>query len=661
MAAITVQGVGMRSTIVTLTLLTACAAEAPPPETSRVVPGRSARVAPAPVAGETPLAPESPAPESPAPESPVPESPAPTPAPPTPPGQDLEPGAIVGGTLLALREAPGDVVVVGDPDGHRVFVVDLEARAVRRTYTVDGAPRRLAELPDGRVLVTLARGGLVVLASAAADAPDATRLDVCGLPRGVAVDAAHQRVLVACREGALVVLDARTLREERRLTLPRDLRDVVVSGDTTYVTRFKTAEVLVLDATLSLRTTARLPVHQGDFKLTPAVAWRAVAGDHHDLWVVHQQGRTDLGIEQQAASMTTTQLGYGGEVIVTQGGPPCTRPVVTPALSRVGPDGTVTSGPVLARGTLMVDVALHDRTLVLADAGAHPHSQGSPLRQLALDELRMDTELARSASPATCAGTFDEAGDDALVEPLLRQVGEGSVTAVSFDRRGQPVALVGAPLTVITKRGPVVVGPQEFTGHGQRLFHRDAALGVACASCHPEGEDDGLVWNLPEPRRTPALGGGLLDSAPYHWLGDLRDLPALYTEVFEGRMGGPSLSRADTEALTAWLDALPSIDAPPVVDMDAVDRGARIAARSALGCDTCHFGRARQESVDVGTGRAFQPPSLRGLAFRAPYLHDGCAPTLADRFGRCATRGHGVTERLTSRELNDLIAYLESL
>jgi mono/diheme cytochrome c family protein len=652
MAAITVQGVGMRSPIVTLTLLAACAAEAPPPETSRVVPGRTI------VAIPTPPAP-------PAPESPptMPESPPTMPeSSPTPPlGHDLEPAAIIGGTLLPLHEAPGNVVVVGDPDGHRVFVVDLEARAVRRTYTVDAAPRRLAELPDGRVLVTLARGGLLVLASAAADAPEATRLEVCGLPRGVAVDAAHQRVLIACREGALVVLDARTLREERRLTLPRDLRDVVVSGSTTYVTRFKTAEVLVLDEALSVRATARLPIQQGDFKLTPAVAWRAVAGDHDDLWVVHQQGRTDLGLEQQAASMTTTQLGYGGQVIVTQGGPPCARPVVTPALSRVGPDGAVTTGPVLARGTLMVDAALHDRTLLLADAGVHARSQGSPLRQLALDELRMDGEAARGASPAGCAGTFDEAGDDTVVEPLLRQVGEGLVTAVSFDRRGQPVALVGAPLTLITKRGPVAVGPQEFTGRGQRLFHQDAALGVACASCHPEGEDDGLVWNLPEPRRTPALGGGLLDSAPYHWLGDLRDLPALYTEVFEGRMGGPPLSRADAAALTDWLDALPSIDAPPVVDVDAVERGARIAARSSQGCQSCHFGRARQESMDVGTGRRFQPPSLRGLAFRAPYLHDGCAPTLADRFGRCATRGHGATEHLTARELDDLIAYLESL
>lgn len=651
----------MRSTFVTLTLLAACAAEAPPPETSRVVPGRTVSFTPAspPSAG--------PAPESPAPPAPtVPESPPPSPstAPAVPPplGHDLEPAAIVGGTLLALHQAPGNVVVVGDADGHRVFVVDLEARSVRRTYTVDAAPRRLAELPDGRVLVTLARGGLVVLASAAADAPDATRLDVCGLPRGVAVDVAHDRVLVACREGALVVLDARTLREERRVALPRDLRDVVVSGTTTYVTRFKTAEVLVLDEALSLRATARLPLQRGDFKLTPAVAWRAVAGDHDDLWVVHQQGRTDLGVEQQAAAMTTTRLTYGGQVIVTQGGPPCVRPVVTPALSRVGPDGAVTTGPVLARGTLMVDAALHDRTLLLADAGAHPRSQGSPLRQLALDDLRLDGEAARSASPADCVGVVDEAGgDDTVVEPLLRQVGEGSVTAVSFDRRGQAVALVGAPLAVLTRRGRIDVGWQEFTGHGQRLFHRDAALGVACASCHPEGEDDGLVWNLPEPRRTPALGGGLLDSAPYHWLGDLRDLPALYTEVFEGRMGGPPLSRADTAALTAWLDALPSIDAPPVVDADAVERGARIAARSALGCQNCHFGRARQESVDVGTGHPFQPPSLRGLAFRAPYLHDGCAPTLADRFGRCATRGHGTTDRLSARELDDLIAYLESL
>jgi hypothetical protein len=63
----------------------------------------------------------------------------------------------------------------------------------------------------------------------------------------------------------------------------------------------------------------------------------------------------------------------------------------------------------------------------------------------------------------------------------------------------------------------------------------------------------------------------------------------------------------------------------------------------------------------VGTGGAFQVPPLVGLGWRAPFLHDGCAGTLADRFGSCATSGHGNTSSLSSGDLSDLVAYLETL
>jgi len=45
-------------------------------------------------------------------------------------------------------------------------------------------------------------------------------------------------------------------------------------------------------------------------------------------------------------------------------------------------------------------------------------------------------------------------------------------------------------------------------------------------------------------------------------------------------------------------------------------------------------------------------------------MHDGCAPTLADRFGSGSCGGgdqHGVTSNLTRAQLADLTAYLTSL
>jgi hypothetical protein len=69
------------------------------------------------------------------------------------------------------------------------------------------------------------------------------------------------------------------------------------------------------------------------------------------------------------------------------------------------------------------------------------------------------------------------------------------------------------------------------------------------------------------------------------------------------------------------------------------------------------------KTVDVGTGKALQVPTLRGLRWRPPFMHDGCARTLADRFDpRCGGADrHGLTSRLTAEEIADLVAYMDTL
>ena len=84
-------------------------------------------------------------------------------------------------------------------------------------------------------------------------------------------------------------------------------------------------------------------------------------------------------------------------------------------------------------------------------------------------------------------------------------------------------------------------------------------------------------------------------------------------------------------------------------------------------CASCHSGTpmTNNATVAVGTGMALQVPSLRGLAFRGPFMHDGCANTLADRFNRTTACGggeaHGHTAGLAETEVADLVAYLETL
>jgi cytochrome c peroxidase len=206
------------------------------------------------------------------------------------------------------------------------------------------------------------------------------------------------------------------------------------------------------------------------------------------------------------------------------------------------------------------------------------------------------------------------------------------------------------------------------TGHD--LFHRDAGVGIACASCHPEGGEDGHVWTFSGvgKRRTQALHVGLSATAPFHWNGDLQDIGALMDEVFVGRMGGEEQSPERIAVLTRWLDGLPRPPAIRDASEAAVARGDALFHSTDIGCAGCHTGDhfTNNGNAWVGTTSSdalLQVPSLIAVGYRAPFLHNGCAATLIDRFDPACGGGdnHGHTSTLRDTEKADLVAYLESL
>jgi mono/diheme cytochrome c family protein len=156
----------------------------------------------------------------------------------------------------------------------------------------------------------------------------------------------------------------------------------------------------------------------------------------------------------------------------------------------------------------------------------------------------------------------------------------------------------------------------------------------------------------------------VLATAPFHWDGDIAGLPELIHEVFESRMGGAAPNPQQIGAFSSWLDRIP---APPsaVVDAAAAERGRGIFTSAAAACSTCHTGTrfTNNQAYDVGTGGVFQVPTLVGIGSRAPFLHHGCAPTLRGRFDASCGGGdqHGVTSQLSAVQIDDLVAYLETL
>jgi hypothetical protein len=128
-------------------------------------------------------------------------------------------------------------------------------------------------------------------------------------------------------------------------------------------------------------------------------------------------------------------------------------------------------------------------------------------------------------------------------------------------------------------------------------------------------------------------------------------------------MNGSDLARDQLSALEGWVTHVPAPPAPSWLDAAAVQRGQAIFTRGDVGCSSCHAGGqlTNNQTMNVGTGAAFQVPPLVGVGWRTPLLHDGCAATIADRLGRCATPEHGNIGGLSNGDLLDLGAYLESL
>jgi mono/diheme cytochrome c family protein len=253
--------------------------------------------------------------------------------------------------------------------------------------------------------------------------------------------------------------------------------------------------------------------------------------------------------------------------------------------------------------------------------------------------------------------------------------GNGPATAVAFTSNGLLLIQLRDPAQLLIQRqlpfgntDTIELNGESRADTGHDLFHRDAGGGIACASCHPEGGEDGHTWRFTGfgDRRTQALHVGLRDTAPFHWAGDLPNVGELMSQVFVGRMGGVRESGPRVSALSEWLFALRA----PAPIRDAADesaqRGQALFHSSEVGCTNCHSGPKltdnRSVAVDSVATTKLQVPSLIAVGYRAPFMHDGCAATLAGRFdAKCGGDQHGNTAALSDAQRGDLVAYLESL
>ncbi|MES1183001.1 MAG: hypothetical protein ABUL60_04250 [Myxococcales bacterium] len=556
---------------------------------------------------------------------------------------------VSGGTLLVTKDGHA---VASDPDRDLVHVVDVAAqKVVSVPVEADDEPGRVVEGPPGTAYVLARRGGVVLAVDTAAGT--ARRIPVCSAPRGLAYDSVSSRLYVACRSGVLATIDTTTDAVVARRRLDSDLRDVLLSGDNLVVTRFKSAEVLVVsrDGDVLRRSQPTAPAFTGA-PVTPSVAYRALSLPNGGLLVGHVE-----------SSNTTLPSGAGAYY-----GSFCGGSVADATVSAMDPytgtdHATLTTlgASTLVGATGPLDMAVAPdgaRVAMLATGNSWlPTNDDEKLTNLWVTSTN---QVKNGVSTSACGGV----GSDSTSSTAI--VG-GEPVAVAFETSGQWVVQSREPAQLQFQDNRIIsLAADSRFDTGFAMFHMNTGGGVACTSCHPEAGEDGHTWNFSVgPRRSQTLEGGASNRAPFHWTGDLATFDDLVDEVMLKRMSlAATVDVKQRAALRDWLDSVPKSATADDLDSDSVARGRTLFHDAELACASCHTGPDYTDNQlhDVGTGAKFITPSLVDVNVRAPLFHDGCAVTLQARFGPCGGGdAHGKTSQLTAADEADLVAFMQSL
>ncbi len=557
-------------------------------------------------------------------------------------------------------------------------VLDPQTLAPIVTIPVGDEPRALLELASGAVLVSVHRGGEVVSIDPQAGLVTA-RAAVCAGPFGLASAPDGASVLVACEwEGSVVRLDAGTLAATtiaRGLSRPRAV--AAIAGDV-WVADFTGGFLHRLDAAGEATAISLVP-EAAPYRpaLTAMTANLAAA-------VLPAFGRIHVAHELVNHTGNTS----AEKVADDYGSIADANPKINPAVSSLDP----ASGAALAGGGPPALYAVYDggprafngpsalaafgdRYLLVADLSTADVAVLDT--SAATPDARAVGSFAVGAGPSGVA--VDAAGRFAFVDNAL----DGSVSRIDLGVAFSPSAPRYPAVTAVL---PLPARYSYAALAGRRLFH-DAtnphvtpSAVVACSTCHPGGGDDGLVWFVHTPqiplkrRRTPHLADAHSATAPFHWNGQFPTMSDLVNATITTLMAGDGLL-VDADSVRAYIDEIvvpPLPPSPSSAATAAATRGRAVFASRAAGCLPCHGGpdftdnafHAVLDPMSLHADDAFptaNTPALHGLFLRAPYFHDGRATSLRDLLTRPDAAKHGGARALSPGDLDDLIAYLQSL
>jgi DNA-binding beta-propeller fold protein YncE len=599
----------------------------------------------------------------------------------------------VGSTVALARFGDRTVAYVADEDDRDLHTFDVDGARELVTTPLHGAPSQLLVTRDGRVVVALRdRAALEVLEPHVY--PEEPLDERCAVetpdePVALAMTPDDATLLVSSGWGHRIsALAGETLAPVFERTLAREPRGVVVSDDgkQAFVTHAVGGKMSVVDLAAPHAVRSVDMGEHGDLRSPERVALvprERTFDENGNLKKPKPITEATPRAACQGFALARTFEPSGRvlapEVLVDTGDHEASprgygnAGALPTEMATVAVVDTATGEPVEASLTVQLGVQIGDKgdgrkECLLPRAAAVDAVSGT----LLVACLGLDAVVAYDAAAAQPVNAevrrWEVPGGPTGI--AVDTVGRKAVVWAQFDRAvdilglGDPLFEQSTTVRVSLSRQATPASEHDLA-MGRRLFHTGIARdGRACASCHPDGRDDSLVWSTPDgTRQTPTLVGRLEGTAPYGWNGTSATLEQHLASTFS-RLNASALDGRQAEALLAYVMQLPAPAAPSRAGSpDEIARGREIFHGAEAACSSCHGMDGHSpdglKHTVVGTGE-FDTPSLRFVSGTAPYFHDGKYASLEDMLA--ATDGAmGKTGQLSPEDRRALETYLRSL
>ena len=611
--------------------------------------------------------------------------------------------------ILEERAGSNDRVWVINQDNDSVSVIDAVSLAKVGEIAVGVAPRSIAQAPDGRMWVTNKQSAtLSIIDPASLVVMQTVSLPHASAPYGIAFSPlANNGFVVLEASGQLVQVDSLTGDTILTAGVGPHPRHVAVdsSGTKVYVSRFITPPQPGEDSTL-IDPNFGGTVHGGEIVLLDASTLAQTK-----IIVLQHSDKPDA--ENQGSGVPN----YLGPVSISPDGSVAFVPSKMDNIGRgsqrsglnLNFQNTVRAiASVIDTGADSEDYPARldlDNSSVTAEVaydslGIYGFMSLETSREVAVIDVHAGFEMFRintGIAPQGIALSAD--GMTLFVNNFMDRTLEAfDLTDLQEQGLWSAPSLGVAATVAAEKLSPqVLLGKQHFYDAWDTRLARDKYL--SCATCHNDGGYDGRTWDLKGMgeglRNTINLRGSGAAHGRLHWSQNFDEV-----QDFEGQIrtlsGGTGLMSdadfntgtrsqplgdakagisPDLDALAAYVASLDTFDASPFRNSDGTLTASGAAGREvfrAENCAACHSGTEFTDSDldqlhDIGTLKVtsgerlngvltgIDTPTLRGVAFSAPYLHDGSALTLAD-----AVNAHaGVS--LSGQDLSDLVSYLQQI